>query len=125
MVNEYPRGAYILTMVAAILEIIAAIVYIALGVIGAAITGLFGIGGLGVGVWFLIVSIILFVGASKLKSGDPGAIKTWSILILVFGILGMNIFALIGGILGLIWKPPQRAAEQQPTAAPPPPPPPV
>lgn len=125
MVDEYPRGAYMLTMVGAILEIIAAIVYIALGVIGAAAAGIFGIGGLGLGVWLLIVGIILFVGASKLKSGDPGTIRTWSILILVFGILGGNIFALIGGILGLIWKPPQKPATQQYTAAPPPPPPPV
>ncbi len=122
MVDEYPRGAYILTIVGAILEIIAAIGYIALGIIGASLAGILGIGGIGVGVWLLIVSIILFVGASKLKSGDPGAIRTWSILILIFGILGGNIFALIGGILGLIWKP---SKPQQVSQAAPPPPPPV
>lgn len=119
MVEEYPRGAYILTIIGAILEIIAAIAYIALGTVGGAIAGILGIGGLGVGAWLLIVSIILFVGTSKLKSGDPGTIRTWSILILVFGILGGNIFALIGGILGLIWKPPQKPAAQQYTATPP------
>ena len=123
MVDEYPRGAYILTLIGAIIEIILAIIALIPGILGAALFGLLGAFGMGTGVWLLIVSIILFVGASKLKSGDPGTIRTWSIIILVFGILGGNIFALIGGILGLIWKPPQKPTIQQYTATPPSPPP--
>jgi hypothetical protein len=59
----------------------------------------------GVGIWVLIASIILIVGAVKLNS-NPLEHTKWGVIILVFSILmGVNIFGIIGGALALAYKP--------------------
>ena len=73
--------------------------------------------------WFIIAHLIIIIGAFKIKSGDPSSVRTGGILVLIFSILGgLNILALIGGILALTWKPPQKAAPVKAPAPPPPPP---
>jgi len=126
MAKDYPTAGYVLALIGGILELIAGIPLAFLG--GAA--GI--IGGLAAAplavclIWPLICGILIIVGAVWMKSGEPGKVKKGGILALIFAILGgFNIFALIGGILGLVWKPPQRAPPPAPAPPPPPPPPPM
>jgi hypothetical protein len=56
------------------------------------------------GFYWIILGLIIILGAVLMYS-NPSSTHTWSILILVLSIIsGLNIFALIGGILGIVWK---------------------
>lgn len=137
MANESPTAAWILSLIGGILGLILS----AFGLMGALATmmtaastishgygmegevmNIFGLtGGVMIAVcgWFVIAHLIIIIGAFKIKSGEPSSVRTGGILVLIFSILGgLNILALIGGILALVWKPP--ASARQP--APPPPP---
>jgi hypothetical protein len=58
-----------------------------------------------VGIWILISSIIIIVGAHKLMQ-EPKQHTTWGIVILIFSIITPgNILGLIGGILALVFNP--------------------
>jgi len=66
------------------------------------------------GIVGLVFAILVIIGSALVYSGVPGKVKAGSILGLVFGILNFIIgggffigliLALIGGILGLLWKP--------------------
>ncbi len=121
--EEYPRTGYLLALIGAILGIIGGVVWLGLTIPAATFAAAYGMGGiaamgLALPIWILIASIIELIGAMKIKSGDPSKIKTGSLLVIIFSILGgFNIIALIGGILAYTWKPPARGQ------APPPPPP--
>jgi len=92
------------------------------------IPGMEWLGGLMIvlGILGLIFGIIVLVGAIMIYSGERSKVRTGSILVLVFSILNLIfggggffigfILGLIGGILGLVWKPEARGE------APPPPP---
>ncbi|MEM4637356.1 MAG: hypothetical protein QXE44_07725, partial [Nitrososphaerota archaeon] len=79
------------------------------------------------GVVGLVFGIIVIIGAVMINSGEPSKVRTGSILVLIFSILSLIvsgggfiigfILALIGSILGLVWKPSERSMY------PPPPPP--
>jgi len=66
------------------------------------------------GIVGLVFAILVIIGSALVYSGVPGKVKAGSILGLVFGILSIIIgggffigliLALIGGVLGLLWKP--------------------
>ncbi len=127
--GEKPTAAWILSLIGGILGLIAYLICAILFLIGASalveVPGMEWTVGAGAAVcfWFVIAHIIILIGAFKIKSGEPSSVRTGGILVLIFSILGgLNILALIGGILALTWKPPRPV---QPTAAPPPPPPPT
>lgn len=71
-----------------------------------------------IGVVGLIFGILILVGATMIYSGEPSKVRIGSILVLIFSILSLLtvgggffigfILGLIGGILGLIWKPPAK-----------------
>lgn len=116
MSKNYPHAAYILSLIGGILQLL---------VVGVplAILGIISIWGVVCLIWPLIFSILIIIGAMKIKSpGNLDAIRQGSILVLILSILAGNIISLIGGILGLIWKPSAEAPTE--VAAPPPPPPP-
>jgi hypothetical protein len=133
MGEEKPTAAFALSLVGAIFIIISGLVSAALSAIVGGLVGLVpGLGGLGgliavSGALGLIFGIIVLIGAVMINSGDPGKVKTGSIIVLIFSILSLPtalggfiigfILGLVGSILGLTWKP-------EPRAAPPPPPPP-
>jgi len=59
-----------------------------------------------------------------MRKGEPGKVRTWSIIVLVVSVMGLitgagffigAILGLVGGILGLTWKSPAQPATQ-PTA---------
>ncbi len=123
MAGDYPVAGFVLALIGGILEIIAGIPLALLGGFAGFIGGLAAAPVVICLIWPLICGILIIVGAVWMKSGEPDKVKKGGILTLIFAILGgFNILALIGGILGMIWKPPQRAPP--PTAPPPPPPPP-
>lgn len=123
---EKPTAAFVLSLIGAIFYILAALVIVAaISTFGflipfAGIAVVF-VGGLG-----LISGVVMIVGAAMMNSSDKGRVRTGSILVLVFCLIGAIftaggffigfILALIGSILGLVWKPP--------VMAPPPPSPP-
>jgi ABC-type transport system involved in multi-copper enzyme maturation permease subunit len=72
-------------------------------VLGTATWFLGGIGAI-FGFYWIILGLIIILGAVLMYS-NPSSTHTWSIVILVLLIIsGLNIFALIGGILGSVWK---------------------
>jgi hypothetical protein len=125
--QNQPTAAYWLTIIGAIIGLLAALLVIALSVFAGFLS--FGIGFIFTapfGIWMLITSVLMFFFAGKLKS-EPQEHTKWGILIIVFSIIGVGgILGLIGGILALIYNPnpvapaPQYAAPQQPYYGPPP-----
>jgi len=130
VVSEKPTAAFVLSLIAGILGLIFSILLtIALSVASWMVSTVgapMGLGGLGtliiaIGIWYVIASILIIVGAIWINTGEPGKVKNGGIIVLVFSILSIGnayflvfILGLIGGILALTWKPPKKA--------PPPPP---
>jgi hypothetical protein len=115
---NYPRTAYLLTLIGGILILIGGIIEAALlAAIGSVLAG-FGYGGLAAlaiafAVIALIFGIIILVLAMRLKS-NPQSAKMTGVLIIVFALISYVggggfyiglILALVGGILALIWNP--------------------
>ncbi|MCF8885672.1 MAG: hypothetical protein QXK95_01535 [Nitrososphaerota archaeon] len=133
MSGERPTAAYILSLIGGILILIGSIAVAALaGFLGSMLMLVPFIGGFGAlmiafGVVGLVFGIIVIIGAVMINSGEPSKVRTGSILVLIFSILSLIvsgggfiigfILALIGSILGLVWKPSERSMY------PPPPPP--
>ncbi|MEM4717518.1 MAG: hypothetical protein QXE81_02005 [Desulfurococcaceae archaeon] len=127
--SEKPTAAFVLSLVGGIFVILGSIlVLVAGGLIGELVPmvgGLFALAG-GVG---LIFGILIVVGAVMINSGEPGKVKKGSILVLILSILSLFlagggffigfILGLIGGILGLTWKPPEKPAPSTTTLPPP------
>ena len=138
MVDEYPRGAYLLLLIGGILEIIAGItvvlaagMYLMVSSYSGVITSLRtysisptvmpailpGVACIVVYlIWFIVWGVLIILSAMWVKTGDPEKVHKGGILGLISSILGGNIISLIGAILALIWKKPQT------TTLPPPPP---
>jgi len=110
---EKPTGAFVLSLIGGILGIIIGIVLLLLGVAFAGVLGYAGYYGYnpvlmlfaGLGIWGIITATIVIASAVKLNS-YPLEHTKWSLIILVFSIIGVTgLFGLIGGIWGLVWKP--------------------
>jgi hypothetical protein len=136
--ETYPRTAYLLSLIGGILMLVFSLIY---AIVLAALASLFAAVGFGLGVGIavglavvaLVFGVIVLVLAIRLKT-NPGSAKTSGILIIVFSVISFvggggfyigAILALIGGILAVVWHPPQPAQAawgQQPMAPPAPPP---
>ena len=130
---EKPTAAFVLSLIGGILILLGGIFGAIIGIIGGAamsiVPGFGWLSGLiiALGILGLIFGIIVILGAIMINSGERGKVRTGSILVLIFSILSLFvggtggfiigfILSLIGSILGLTWKPSEKA---------PPPPPPV
>ncbi len=133
---EKPTAAFVLSLIGGIFIIIGGVFGTIIGIIGSAFIGAFSwispeaatLSGiiLVYGILGLVFGIIVVIGAVMINSGERGKVRTGSILAIIFSILSLFfygwggfiigfILSLIGGILGLTWKP---SVEE----APPPPP---
>ncbi|MCJ7424515.1 hypothetical protein MUP01_09655 [Candidatus Bathyarchaeota archaeon] len=115
--EEKPTAAFALSLVGGILELLLGI---AIAGVTGAIFAFIGLEALGLvfGAYWIILGIIILLGAIMLYN-NPASTHTWGIVILILSIIsGLNIFALIGGILAMVWKPSTTTR----SAAPPPPP---
>lgn len=127
--NENPTIAFVLSLIGGILILVSGIMLLALGTFVGGMMGRFyggmmggypGVGGyfasmmavLGVG--GIICGIIVLIGAYLLNS-NPASHATWGAFILVFSVLSLfegggyiigAILGIVGGILGITWKPP-------------------
>jgi hypothetical protein len=125
--GERPTAAFVLSLLGGIFYLIgglgvAAIASLAL-LIPFAGVAIFAVGLIGLG-----SGIIMIYGASMMNSEDKGKVRTGSILVLVFtlvgaiftlgGILIGFLLALIGSILGLTWSPTVTVVQPQPAPAP-------
>ncbi|MEM4489477.1 MAG: DUF6114 domain-containing protein [Desulfurococcaceae archaeon] len=128
--SEKPTAAFVLSLIGGVLVILSSIlVIVAGGLVGEILPVVGGVVAT-VGVVGLFLGVLMIVGAIMINTGEPGKVKTGSILVLVFSILSLFIsgggfligfiLGLIGGILGLTWKPPQKLAPtttaQQPSS---------
>jgi len=127
--SERPTAAFVLSLISGILVLLTGIlILVAAGLISSLGEGhmpgvpypLELIGSLitVIGVVGLIFGILILVGATMIYSGEPSKVRIGSILVLIFSILSLLtvgggffigfILGLIGGILGLTWKPPAK-----------------
>jgi hypothetical protein len=78
------------------------------------------------GVVLIIFGVILIKGAFMVGTGEPGKVRSGSIIGIIFGALSIFfgggfyigfILSIVGGILGLTWKPeqPSLSTSHQPT----------
>jgi hypothetical protein len=107
-----PTAAFVLLLVGGVLIVVGGLVIVAAGglIPIPLIGGLVAI----LGILGMVFGILVIVGAVMVNSGEPGKVKTGSILGLIFGILSLVagggffvgfILCLVGGVLGLTWKP--------------------
>ena len=118
MAGEKPTAGFVLSLVGGIFWVIQALVFVVLASFLESMGSLVGVGGVGmVGGIFAAVSfifaIVIILGGVMMYA-KPAQAKVWGILTLVFALVGFlflggfflgSILALIGGILGLVWKP--------------------
>ena len=127
--SERPTAAFVLSLISGILVLLTGIlILVAAGLISSLgeghmpgvpyplelIESLITV----IGVVGLIFGILILVGATMIYSGEPSKVRIGSILVLIFSILSLLtvgggfligfILGLIGGILGLTWKPPAK-----------------
>ncbi|MEM2337719.1 MAG: DUF6114 domain-containing protein [Candidatus Bathyarchaeia archaeon] len=127
--GEKPTAAFVLSLVAGILILLSGIFSAIVAIIGGAIVGMVpGFGWLGglimiMGILGFIFGIIVIIGAVMINSGERERVKTGSIIVLIFSILSLLvsgggffigfILGLVGSILGLTWKPPEKPQQPQ------------
>lgn len=115
---EKPTAAFVLSLIAGVLILIGGIGYAYLGAICGGLVGMVSPGA-GALIFLymslgLICGIVVIIGAVMINSAEPSRVKTGSVLVLVFSIISFFsgggfyiglILGLVGGILGLVWKP--------------------
>lgn len=147
MSGEKPTTAFVLMLLAGIILLLFAILALAIGALlraeipleesmplptGMGFLTAFAIGTVMiiVGAIALLIGLLMIVAAFKIRSGEPGKVKTWSIIGIILSIVSLItvgggfylsfVLGLIGGILGLTWKPPEKPVAQEQTPLPPP-----
>jgi MFS family permease len=106
-----PTAAIVLTLLGGILEIIFGITMS----IGGLLTWFLGSIGVLFGLYWITLGSVIVIGAILIYY-QPSSARSWGIVIIVLSVIsGLNIFALIGGILAIVWKP------RMPSPPPPPP----
>jgi len=117
-----PNTAFAFLLIGGILILIQGIIYgliiISAGIAIATIHGAGFFGGLlaVLGVILIIFGIILIGGALMVNTGEPNKVRSGSVIGIIFGALSIFfgggfyigfMLSIIGGILGLTWKPEQ------------------
>ncbi|MGC9149119.1 MAG: hypothetical protein ACP5GI_06745 [Sulfolobales archaeon] len=117
--SEKPTAAFVLSLIAGILVLLTGIILAVAGGLVAMMLPIGKVVGLVIALAAVnvVLGILIIVGAVFINSGEPGKVKTGSILVLVLSIISLFvggggffigfILGLIGGILGLRWRPTQ------------------
>ena len=122
MGEEYPVGAFIVTIIGAVFALLAWLLVSLAGVVGSAIAGPQGaVFGAVCIIISIIGSILGFLAAAWMRKPEKvhsgGILAIGAAIITIWAVLPF-ILLLIGGILALVWKGP----EKKPVILPPPPP---
>ena len=122
--SEKPTAAFALSLVGGVLILLTGLLVMAVG--GAVASWLRGLGGLVflMGLLGLAFGAIVVAGAAMIYSGESERVRAGSILVLVFSVLSLFvvgggflvgfILGLVGGVLGLTWRPPERVQQAPP-----------
>lgn len=106
-VQKQPTTAYAFSLLGGIIGLVLSLFALLGGLIEGEYDGIFILI-----IWMLIASLLIIVFARKLKS-NPMEHSKWGTLILVFSIASIfGLFAIIGGILALIYHPNPKPAIQ-------------
>ncbi|MBS7639876.1 MAG: zinc ribbon domain-containing protein [Candidatus Bathyarchaeia archaeon] len=124
--SEKPTAAFVLSLLGGIFILLGGVLYAVIGAYCGALIGALepiAPGATWIGAWIFILmalgvifGIIVIVGSIMIYQAEPNKVKIGSILVIVFSILSLFvagyggffiglILGLIGGILGLVWKP--------------------
>lgn len=111
--KESPTAAFVLSLIGGIFVLLAGVV---IGVIGFALTLPLGGFGAALGLLGIAWGVIIIIGAVMMNS-RPEQHTMWGVIVLVFSFVSFVgaiggffigfLLALIGGILGITWKPTQ------------------
>jgi len=120
--GDKPTAAFVLSLIGGVLIVICGLGYAVLGAICGSIASMSpGGGGAGAAIFIymalgLISGVIVIAGAVMINKAEPDKVKKGSILVVVFSIVSLvsgggfyigAILGIIGGVLGLVWKPPE------------------
>ena len=120
--GDKPTAAFVLSLIAGVLIVICGLGYAVLGAICGSIASMSpGGGGAGAAIFIymalgLISGVIVIAGAVMINKAEPDKVKKGSILVVVFSIVSLvsgggfyigAVLGIIGGVLGLVWKPPE------------------
>lgn len=118
--GEKPTAAFVLSLIAGILILIGGLGAATIGAICGAVVGAIpGAAPVGALIFLymsigLICGIVIIIGAIMINTANPSKVKTGSILVLVFSLIAFisgggfligMVLGIVGGILGLVWKP--------------------
>ncbi len=112
MAKQGPTAAFVLVLIGGILTLIGGIVVAAIGASLFSLVALGAVGGL-IGVVGILSGIIMIVASFMIRSGNASSIRMWSVIALVFTIIGLAngggfiigfVLGLVGSILGLAYK---------------------
>lgn len=132
--NDKADTAFAFLLIGGILILIQGIIYglmiISAGIAIATIHGAGFFGGLlaVLGLILITFGIILIGAALMVNTGEPNKVRSGSVIGIIFGALSIFfgggfyigfMLSIVGGILGLTWKPeqPSQSTSQQPTQA--------
>lgn len=129
MAGEKPTGAFVLSLIGGIFIILGALVWLVIGAM-LAFFPTFGMGVTVLGVVGLLFGLIIIIGGVMMYT-KPEQHVMWGAIVLILSIVSIPfsfagliigfILALVGGILGLVFKPSMpMAAPYAPPMAPPP-----
>ncbi len=133
MASEKPTAGFVLSLVGGIFWVLQAVVFFALASMMESLGAGLGFAGMGavstlLGGISLLFAVLILLGAAMMYA-RPAQAKIWGIVTLVFAVIGFffvggfyigSILALVGGILGIVWKPPMQPMAQPMAQAPPP-----
>lgn len=118
--GDKPTAAFVLSLIGGVLIVICGLGYAVLGAICGSLASMApGGGGAGATIFIymalgLISGVIVIAGAMMINKAEPDKVKKGSILVVVFSIVSLvsgggfyigTILGIIGGVLGLVWKP--------------------
>jgi hypothetical protein len=127
-----PKAAFAFLLAGGILILFQGIIYGLITIYaGIGVATIYGAGFWGgliamLGVVLILFGVILIKGAFMVGTGEPDKVRSGSIIGIIFGALSIFfgggfyigfILSIVGGILGLTWKPeqPSQSTSQQPT----------
>lgn len=120
VMGSKPTAAFVLSLIGGVLIVICGLGYAVLGAVCGSIASMApGGGGAGAAIFLymalgLISGIIVIAGAVMINKAEPDKVKNGSILVILFSIVSLvsgggfyigAILGIIGGVLGLVWKP--------------------